>query len=48
MLTYKTPDLPTKNEITAHAERRWRPYRSVASWYMWRAVEQSEKAKKQA
>lgn len=45
MLTYKTPELPTKNEIIAHAERRWRPYRSVASWYMWRAVELATKAK---
>lgn len=39
MLTYKKPELPTAGELTAHAERRWRPYRSVASWYMWRAVE---------
>lgn len=38
MLTYKKPELPTKVELTAHAER-WRPYRSVASWYMWRATE---------
>jgi DNA-3-methyladenine glycosylase II len=39
MLTYKKPELPTKDELTAHAQRRWLPYRSVASWYMWRAVE---------
>ena len=39
MLTYKKPELPSKNELTLHAER-WRPYRTVASWYMWRAVEQ--------
>ena len=38
MLTYKKPELPTKNELLAHGER-WRPYRSVASWYMWRATE---------
>lgn len=26
-------------EMTAHAEL-WRPYRSIGSWYMWRALEQ--------
>lgn len=30
--------LPTPRALTAHAER-WRPYRSVASWYLWRALE---------
>jgi DNA-3-methyladenine glycosylase II len=25
-------------QMTAHAER-WRPYRSIGSWYMWRALE---------
>ena len=38
MLTYKKPELPSKNELLEHGER-WRPYRSVASWYMWRATE---------
>lgn len=38
MLTYKLPDLPTEKALMAHGES-WRPYRSVASWYMWRAVE---------
>lgn len=41
-LTYKTAALPTPKELLAHGER-WRPYRSVASWYMWRAVELSRK-----
>lgn len=45
MLTYRKPRLPTKEELIAHAQRRWRPYRSVASWYMWRAVELSEQAR---
>ncbi|MDR3615869.1 MAG: DNA-3-methyladenine glycosylase [Candidatus Obscuribacterales bacterium] len=31
-------DLPTPKELTDYAEI-WRPYRSIASWYMWRAVE---------
>ena len=25
--------------IAAHAEEKWRPFRSVGSWYMWRALE---------
>ncbi|HXG47189.1 MAG TPA: DNA-3-methyladenine glycosylase [Methylomirabilota bacterium] len=37
-LTFRRPDLPTKAEILARGER-WRPYRSVASWYLWRAVD---------
>jgi len=31
-------DLPKPSEIAVHAER-WRPFRSAASWYMWRALE---------
>lgn len=30
--------LPARDRLAAHAER-WRPHRSVASWYMWRALE---------
>jgi len=37
-LTYGGEELPTRADLLAHGER-WRPYRSVASWYMWRAVE---------
>jgi DNA-3-methyladenine glycosylase II len=38
MLTYKTADLPGPEEMLRRGER-WRPYRSVASWYLWRAVD---------
>ncbi|MBZ0189628.1 MAG: hypothetical protein K8F91_25500, partial [Candidatus Obscuribacterales bacterium] len=31
-------DLPEPQEIEKHA-RLWQPYRSVASWYMWRVLE---------
>ncbi len=37
-LAYGLDAMPTPRELTAHAER-WRPFRSVASWYMWRATE---------
>jgi DNA-3-methyladenine glycosylase II len=35
---YGLDDLPKPDELTALAEG-WRPYRSVASWYLWRATE---------
>lgn len=40
MLTYRRDEMPKAFELMNHAER-WRPYRSVASWYMWRAVDLS-------
>jgi len=38
MLVYGLDEMPVKNQIIEHAEI-WQPYRSVASWYLWRAVE---------
>jgi 3-methyladenine DNA glycosylase/8-oxoguanine DNA glycosylase len=37
-LTFRTRKLPEALVITRRAER-WRPYRSVASWYLYRALE---------
>jgi DNA-3-methyladenine glycosylase II len=37
-LTYGKKRIPTPRELSEYGER-WRPYRTVASWYMWRAVE---------
>jgi 3-methyladenine DNA glycosylase/8-oxoguanine DNA glycosylase len=34
----KMADLPKPKELLAYGER-WRPYRSVASWYMWRVAD---------
>ncbi len=31
-------EMPTPKELAAHGER-WAPYRTVASWYLWRALE---------
>ncbi len=31
-------DTPTPKELAAHGAR-WAPYRTVASWYLWRALE---------
>jgi DNA-3-methyladenine glycosylase II len=38
-LTYgRREELPTPKELFAHGEC-WRPFRSVASWYLWRALD---------
>jgi len=37
-LTYRTRQLPKPERIERHGER-WRPFRSVASWYLWRATD---------
>lgn len=37
-LTYGKRDIPKPKQLLQFGER-WRPYRTVASWYMWRAVE---------
>ncbi len=34
----KLAELPKPKELMAYGER-WRPYRSVAAWYLWRAAE---------
>ena len=31
--------LPSPTDLLAHGER-WRPYRSIASWYLWRSLDQ--------
>ncbi len=36
--TYRMRELPKKKKLLKFGER-WRPYRSVASWYFWRASE---------
>ena len=38
MLAYRHKELPEPGALQTYGER-WRPYRSVASWYMWRALE---------
>jgi len=37
-IAFGLKELPTPKELTAHGER-WRPYRSMASWYLWRATD---------
>jgi 3-methyladenine DNA glycosylase/8-oxoguanine DNA glycosylase len=35
-------DLPAPRDVAARGER-WRPYRTMAAWYLWRAVDSPEK-----
>ncbi len=37
-VTYRTRQLPKPERIERHGEM-WRPFRSVASWYLWRATD---------
>jgi DNA-3-methyladenine glycosylase II len=37
-LTYGFEEMPGPKELMPHGER-WRPFRSIASWYLWRAAD---------
>ena len=37
-LAYDRRSMPTPKDLARWGER-WRPHRTVASWYMWRAVD---------
>src|SRR2546429_6531347 len=37
-LTYMRDELPKPAELLEYGER-WRPYRSIASWYLWRRLD---------
>jgi methylated-DNA-[protein]-cysteine S-methyltransferase len=37
-LAYKLRQMPSADEMISIGET-WRPYRSVASWYLWRVVD---------
>lgn len=42
-LTYRKRTMPSPAQVARQGER-WRPFRTVASWYMWRAVELARRA----
>jgi DNA-3-methyladenine glycosylase II len=42
-VAYGLTDLPKPKELLLHGER-WRPYRTTAAWYLWRAVERAKTA----
>ena len=37
-LAYGLPEMPSPKELGSFGER-WRPHRTTASWYLWRAVD---------
>ncbi|MCW8129678.1 MAG: DNA-3-methyladenine glycosylase 2 family protein [Planctomycetota bacterium] len=37
-IAYRLKDLPKPKALREHGER-WRPYRSAAAWYLWRAAD---------
>lgn len=37
-MLYDLPELPRPSQMEGICEK-WRPYRSVGSWYMWRLIE---------
>ena len=39
-VAYNKKHMPHPKELLKFGER-WRPYRTVASWYMWRAFERA-------
>ncbi len=41
-VTFNAGETPTRERFERHAER-WRPYRTVACWYLWRAAERAPK-----
>ena len=41
-VAYKKRNLPTVKEVLAHGER-WRPHRTTAAWYLWRAADRAKK-----
>ncbi len=39
VITRTFPQLPDQKTMIDYAEKQWKPYRSIASWYLWRACE---------
>jgi hypothetical protein len=42
-LAYRTRELPTPKDLARQGEK-WRPFRTAASWYLWRAVDLARRA----
>jgi 3-methyladenine DNA glycosylase/8-oxoguanine DNA glycosylase len=37
-VAFQTEAMPSRDEVARRGER-WAPYRTLASWYLWRALE---------
>ncbi|MEK7414686.1 MAG: DNA-3-methyladenine glycosylase [Planctomycetota bacterium] len=40
-IAFQMKDMPTTKELAAYGER-WKPWRTVAAWYMWRVADASK------
>ena len=40
-LAYRLMEMPKAKQVLAHGER-WRPYRTAASWYLWRVTDKAQ------
>jgi DNA-3-methyladenine glycosylase II len=43
-IAYRRRSMPTPKQVFQYGER-WKPYRTVASWYLWRAADRGKQAK---
>ncbi len=43
-IAYRRRRMPTPKEVRRYGER-WKPYRTAASWYLWRAVDRAKNGK---
>ena len=44
-VAFRKRELPTKKDLQKRGAR-WKPYQSVASWYLWRAAERAQRREK--
>ena len=44
-IAYGRRSMPLPKEVLRYG-KRWKPYRTAASWYLWRAADQAKEAKK--
>ena len=42
-IAFKKRELPARDDVERRGER-WRPYRTAASWYLWRVAERAKEA----
>ena len=42
-IAYRRLEMPTAKELLAHGER-WRPFRTTAAWYLWRAADRAKES----
>jgi DNA-3-methyladenine glycosylase II len=41
-IAFSLPELPKPNQVEELGER-WKPYRSIATWYLWKSLQKFDK-----